>query len=95
MACTLASIRHIRNEPYHPEHNGKIEKFHDGLKHRCFYVYLHPSDCMEQQNSDLQQWLVWYNYHKIHLGMGMNRKTPAEVVYRSLLSENPCVRLML
>jgi transposase InsO family protein len=95
VACALAGIRHIKNEPYHPEHNGKIEKFHDGLKYRCFYVYLHPSDCIEQQNVDLQQWLVWYNYHKIHLGMGMDRKTPAEVVYRSLLSENACVRLML
>jgi transposase InsO family protein len=95
LACALAGIRHIRNEPYHPEHNGKIEKFHDGLKYRCFYVYLHPSDCIERQNCDLQQWLIWYNYHKIHLGMGMQRKTPAEVVLRSLLSKSSCVNLML
>lgn len=95
VACTLAGIQHIRNEPYHPEHNGKVEKFHDGLKYRCFYVYLHPSDCIERQNSDLRQWLVWYNYHKIHLGMGMQKKTPARVVYEALLSENPCVNLML
>jgi len=95
IACALASIRHIRNEPYHPEHNGKIEKFHDGLKYRCFYIYLHPSDCIEQQNADLYQWLVWYNYHKIHLGMGMDKKTPAQVVYEELLSQFSCVRLML
>lgn len=95
VACALAGIRHIRNEPYHPEHNGKIEKFHDGLKYRCFYVYLHPSDCIERQNSDLQQWLVWYNYHKIHLGMGMEKKTPARVVYESLLPKSSCVRSML
>jgi transposase InsO family protein len=95
VACALAGIRHIRNEPYHPEHNGKIEKFHDGLKYRCFYVYLHPYDCLERQNVDLQQWLVWYNYHKIHLGMGMNRQTPAKVVYESLLAKTPCVNLML
>ena len=95
VACTLAGIRHVRNEPYHPEHNGKIEKFHDGLKYRCFYVYLHPSDCIEQQNSDLQQWLIWYNYHKIHLGMGMGKKTPAQVVYEAILSQFSCVRLML
>ena len=95
VACALAGIKHIKNEPYHPEHNGKIEKFHDGLKYRCFYVYLHPSDCIERQNSDLQQWLLWYNYHKIHLGMGMDRKTPAEVVLQSLLSQSSCVNLML
>jgi len=95
LACALAGITHIRNEPYHPEHNGKIEKFHDGLKYRCCYVYLHPSDPLPQLNSDLQQWLTWYNYHKIHLGLGMDRKTPAEVVLRSLLEESSCVRSML
>ena len=95
IACTLAGIRHIKNEPYHPEHNGKIEKFHDGLKYRCFYVYLHPSDCIEQQNVDLQQWLLWYNYHKKHFGLGMHRRTPAEVVLQALLSQTSCVRSML
>src|SRR3990167_2472329 len=95
LACALAGIEHIKNEPYHPEHNGKIEKFHDGLKYRCFYVYLHPSDCIEQQNCDLRQWLLLYNYHNIHLGMGMDRKTPAKVVFESLLSKSSCVRLML
>lgn len=95
IACALAGIRHVRNEPYHPEHNGKIEKFHDGLKYRCFYVYLHPADYIEQQNGDLRQWLLWYNYHKRHFGLGMNRRTPAEVVLQALLSQSSCVRLML
>jgi len=97
-ACATAGITHIRNEPYHPEHNGKIEKFHDGLKYRCFYVLLHPSDPIERQNLHLTQWLSWYNYNKRHSGLGMNRRTPAEVVYSSLLealSRSPCVRLML
>ena len=94
-ACACAGITHIRNEPYHPEHNGKIEKFHDGLKYRCFYIYLHPEDPIEQQNSDLRQWLIWYNYHKIHLGLGMDKKTPARVVYEALLPRIPFVRLML
>lgn len=95
IACALAGIGHIRNEPYHPEHNGKVEKFHDTLKHKGFYVYLHPSDCLAQQNLHLAQWLIWYNYHKKHSGLGMNRRTPAEVVYASLLSTSSCVNLML
>lgn len=96
VACTLAGIKHIRNEPYHPEHNGKIEKFHDGLKYRCFYVYLYPSDPLAQQNVDLQQWLVWYNYFKKHSGLGMNRRTPAEVLMVGLLSSPlSCVKVML
>ena len=95
LACALAGITHIKNEPYHPEHNGKIEKFHDGLKYRCCYVYLHPSDCIERQNSDLCSWLIWYNYHKRHFGLGMERQTPAEVVLQALLEDPPCVRSML
>ena len=95
LACTLASIEHIRNEPYHPEHNGKVEKFHDQLKYKGFYVYLHPKDPMERQNLHLRQWLDWYNYHKKHSGLGMNRRTPAEVVFQSLLRQSSCVKVML
>ncbi len=97
-ACAIAGITHTRNEPYHPEHNGKIEKFHDGLKYRCFYVLLHPRDSIERQNLHLSQWLSWYNYRKPHSGLGMNRRTPAEVVYSALLdnlSKSSCVNLML
>ena len=96
LACTLAGIEHIKNEPYHPEHNGKVEKFHDQLKHKGFYVYIHPYDPIERQNLHLRQWLDWYNYHKKHSGLGMNRRTPARVVYESLLSRSTtCVKVML
>jgi transposase InsO family protein len=94
-ACNRAGIEHIRNEPYHPEHNGKVEKFHDSLKHKCFYVFLHPKDPLPRQNLHLSQWLIWYNYHKKHSGLGMNRRTPAEVVYQGFSEANPCVKVML
>jgi transposase InsO family protein len=95
VACALAGITHVRNEPYHPEHNGKIEKFHDGLKYRCCYVYLRPSDPLPKLNSDLRQWLTWYNCHKIHRGLGMENRTPAQVVQEALLQEISCVNRML
>lgn len=45
-ACALAGIEHIRNDAYSPEQNGKIEKFHDVYKQRCFFSLashpLHP-----------------------------------------------------
>ncbi|OGJ59073.1 hypothetical protein A3D11_00430 [Candidatus Peribacteria bacterium RIFCSPHIGHO2_02_FULL_49_16] len=56
------------------------------------YIPLHAR---EIEKFHLQQWLQWYNYHKIHLGLGMNRRTPAEVVFQGLLEKASCVNLML
>ena len=93
LACALAGIEHIKNEPYHPEHNGKIEKFHDVYKQRCFYTHLSPYASLDEHNFVVWQWLHWYNYVKTHSGLGMDRRTPAVVVYECLTKES--VTLML
>jgi transposase-like protein len=93
IACALAGIEHIKNEPYHPEHNGKIEKFHDVYKQRCFYTHLSPHASLDEHNFIVWQWLGWYNYVKTHSGLGMDRRTPAAVVYECLTRES--VTLML
>jgi len=93
LACALAGIEHIKNEPYHPEHNGKVEKFHDVYKQRCFYTYLSPHASLDEHNFIVWQWLRWYNYEKTHSGLGMDRRTPAAVVYECLTRES--VTLML
>lgn len=92
-ACTKAGIRHIRNDPYSPTQNGKVEKFHDVYKQRCFYTYLSPYSSIDEHNLIVNQWLHWYNYQKSHSGLGMDRKTPARVVYEYLTRES--VTLML
>lgn len=88
LACALAGIEHIKNEPYHPEHNGKVEKFHDIYKQRCFYTHLSPYASLDEHNFIVWQWLHWYNYEKTHSGLGMDRRTPAAVVYACLLEES-------
>ncbi len=93
LACALAGIEHIKNEPYHPEHNGKVEKFHDIYKQRCFYTHLSPYASLDEHNFIVWQWLHWYNYEKTHSGLGMDRRTPAAVVYEHLTKES--VTLML
>ncbi len=93
LSCALAGIEHIKNEPYHPEHNGKVEKFHDVYKQRCFYRYLSPKASLDEHNYLVGQWLHWYNYVKTHSGLGMDRRTPAAVVYECLTQES--VTLML
>jgi transposase-like protein len=93
LACALAGIEHIKNDPYHPEQNGKVEKFHDVYKQRCFYTYLSPKASLDEHNFIVWQWLGWYNYVKTHSGLGMDRRTPAAVVYECLAKES--VTLML
>jgi transposase-like protein len=93
IACALAGIEHIRNEPYHPEQNGKVEKFHDVYKQRCFYTHLSPHASLDEHNYIVWHWLHWYNYEKTHSGLGMDRRTPAAVVYECLTKES--VTLML
>jgi len=88
IACALAGITHIRNEPYHPQQNGKVEKFHDVYKQRCFYTRLSPFASLDEHNYIVWQWLGWYNYEKTHSGLGMDRRTPAAVVYECLTQES-------
>jgi len=92
-ACRLAGIEHLRNDAYSPEQNGKIEKFHDVYKQRCFYTHLSPYASIDEHNHIIWQWLQWYNYVKTHSGLGMDRRTPAAVIYEYLTSES--VTLML
>jgi len=32
----------------------------------------------------LNQWSIWYNEHRKHTGLGMNRMTPLQKIYSSL-----------
>jgi len=92
-ACEEAGVEHIRNDAYSPEQNGKIEKFHDIYKQRCFYTHLTPTASIDEHNYVIRQWLEWYNYKKSHSGLGMDRRTPAQVIYESLTHES--VKVML
>jgi transposase InsO family protein len=92
-ACQQAGIEHIRNDAYSPEQNGKVEKFHDIYKQRCFYTHLTPTASIDEHNYIIRQWLEWYNYRKTHSGLGMDRRTPAQVIYQSLTHES--VKVML
>ncbi len=87
-ACELAGIEHMRNDAYSPEQNGKVEKFHDVYKQRCFYTHLSPHASVDEHNLVIGQWLQWYNYVKTHSGLGMDRRTPAAVVYDCLTRES-------
>lgn len=69
------SIEHIKNEPYHPEHNWKIERYHltenmGEVMHRAYLISI------EEANYNLWQRISYYNYNRRHTGLWMKKLTP-------------------
>lgn len=70
-------IEHTMNEPYHPEHNGKIERYHrteyeEEVSKRPYMISIKEANYM------LTQYANYYNYERKHRGLGMNWMTPYE-----------------
>ena len=69
------NIEHIKNEPYHPEHNGKIERYHFTenmweVRNRPYLISI------EEANYMLRNWLSYYNYCRPHTGIWMKNLSP-------------------
>ena len=90
-------IEHRENPPYTPQHNGKIERFHQTLKNDAVYFNWYFDDDLDTLNYKLTQYLHFYNYGRRHSGIGMNKLTPAQKIAYSLIhnSFSPYVNLML
>lgn len=70
-------IEHVKNEPYHPEHNGKIERYH--LTEKEWEVRFRPYLIgIEEANYMLSQRLGYYNTKRRHSWLWMDGKTPRE-----------------
>lgn len=84
------NINHIKNEPYHPEHNGKVERYHGTqnkreINKRPYLIPIHEANYMLRQRNS------FYNHKRAHNGLWMNRMTP----YQKLDSIKKNVTLIL
>ena len=69
-------IRHIRGAPFHPQTQGKIERWHQTLKNRILLEnYYLPGDLEAQINAFVDH----YNNHRYHEAIG--NLTPADVYF--------------
>jgi len=72
----MLEIRHIRCSPYHPQTNGKLERFHQTLKARLNLLVYPSPEALERA---MAEFITFYNHERYHEGIG--NVTPADVYY--------------
>ena len=72
----LVGIRHILAAPFHPQTNGKLERYHQSIKKEVNQLlYEAPS----QLKNSIADFVEYYNYRRYHKALG--NVTPADVLY--------------
>jgi putative transposase len=70
----LVGIKHITASPFHPQTNGKIERYHRTLKGEISQV---PHDMPSELKEAIRAFIEYYNYRRYHEGLG--NVTPYDV----------------
>jgi len=69
-------MAHTRGRPYHPQTQGKIERWHRSMKNQILLNnYYLPGELQEH----LQRFINYYNHERYH--ESLNNLTPADVYY--------------
>jgi transposase InsO family protein len=63
-----AAIKHTRTKPFHPQTNGKIERFNRTLLNE--WAYARPYRSEAARTRALDTWLHRYNHHRHHTAIG-------------------------
>ena len=72
----LVKVRHAHGAPYHPQTQGKIERWHQTLKNRILLDnYYLPRDLEGQDGAFIEH----YNHHRYH--ESIDNLTPADVYF--------------
>ena len=85
--CKYYGIRLIFNEPYHPEMNGKIERYHRTFKNEAVWRTMSFTDSLPTIRYKLNLWMNHYNYKRPHGGLAMNGMTPVQKLMSVYLSK--------
>ena len=84
-------MTHTRGRPYHPQTQGKIERWHRSMKNQILLNnYYLPGELQEH----LQRFITYYNHERYH--ESLDNLTPADVYYgrgQEILDQRETVRL--
>ena len=72
----LVGIRHILAAPFHPQTNGKLERYHQSIKREVNQVPYELPGHLERAIADF---VDYYNYRRYH--KALDNVTPADVIY--------------
>jgi len=70
----LVGIKHITCAPYHPQTNGKIERYHFSIKQK---LNLAPYDTPSELEREINSFVRYYNYYRYH--EALKNVTPFDV----------------
>ena len=72
----LVGIGHIKAAPFHPQTNGKVERYQQSLKREVNQL---PYELPSQLEQAIANFVDYYNHRRYHKALG--NVTPADVLY--------------
>jgi len=72
----LVGIRHILSAPFHPQTNGKLERYHQSIKREVNQL---PYELPSHLEKAIADFVDYYNFRRYHKALG--NVTPADVLY--------------